>query len=327
MKNTTTHTHAVKRPSEEEGPAEIDVYLAPRPPSKGRIVSLDCHPDIFTASVWHGTTPHETRKLADAHNHLQSPRLSKHLPEIIAAMREAGIERCVVNGTRETDWPEVARLAEAHPGFILPAFGLHPWHAAKRTPLWLENLARWLDRFPNASLGECGLDRTRRCDIHIGEQQAFLSLQLRLAAQRNLPASIHCVHAWGALFEILSTTPLPDRGFLLHSYSGSPEFAARLVPLGARFSFSGRSLASDPPAVLRAIPPERILVETDAPNLPPPPDLVTHPLTTPRGAPLNHPANLPSITDALAQAAGIPVPEFRTRVAQNFQALFMPKIP
>ncbi len=259
--------------------------------------------------------------LFDAHNHLHDRRLAERLPEVIAAMRDAGIRHCVVNGTCESDWPEVARIAEAHPDFILPAFGLHPWHAAGRSPRWLEDLAAYLDRFPRASIGECGLDRSRRCTVPLAEQQDIFASQLRLAAERSLPVSIHCVQAWGALLDALTTTAPPDCGFLLHSYSGSPELAARLAPLGAYFSFSARSLhqpAGKLATLLRAIPPERILVETDAPDLPPPASLTRHPLSSPDGTPLNHPANLPAIADALAEAAGIPDEQFRALASENF---------
>ncbi len=64
--------------------------------------------------------------LFDSHLHLQDPRIAGRADEIVSAMRDAGITGCVVNGTSEQDWPAVADLAQRFPGFIHPAFGLHP---------------------------------------------------------------------------------------------------------------------------------------------------------------------------------------------------------
>lgn len=234
--------------------------------------------------------------MIDAHNHLhQLPD-----PDVrIREMRSAGLAGCVVNGTSEDDWPAVADLAERHPDFIRPAFGLHPWYAHHRTSRWLDVLRGFLDRFPHASIGECGLDRwTDEPSIEI-QMEAFLP-QLALARERNLPVTIHALQAWGPLLDALETEPPPECGFLLHSYGGSPEFVEQIAPLGARFSFSGHFLHPRKAKSLdafRAVPPDRLLLETDAPSMLPPEEIVTHPLPDEQ----NHPANLPSITAALAR--------------------------
>jgi TatD DNase family protein len=96
--------------------------------------------------------------LFDAHNHLHDQRLIPSLQEIVPVMQEAGIARCVVNGTCEEDWPRVAELAEQFPDLVQPSFGLHPWKVPSRTSGWLENLRGYLDQFEDSCLGECGLD-------------------------------------------------------------------------------------------------------------------------------------------------------------------------
>jgi transposase len=119
MKKTTTHTHAVKRPPEEGGPAEIDVYLAPRPPSKGRIVSLDCHPDTFTASVWRGTTPHEARKLEERLDMGRAGMLewlSEHFGKGDIVLMEAGSNSFELARILRARGLEVAVLESRHVG-------------------------------------------------------------------------------------------------------------------------------------------------------------------------------------------------------------------
>lgn len=255
--------------------------------------------------------------MIDAHNHLhQIPDPDRR----IAEMKSIGITGCVVNATSQADWNRVAELAERHPGFIHPAFGLHPWFAAERRDDWLDELTALLDRFPNASLGECGLDRWID-HPPIDEQLAVFLPQLALARERDLPLTCHALKAWEPLFDALESEPPPAAGFLLHSFSGSPELVARLSPLGARFSISGQFLQPRRAKALdafRIVPPERLMLETDAPDMLPPADLVTHPLPDGR----NHPANLPSIARALADRLNEDPDSLIARTTANTRRFF-----
>lgn len=128
------------------------------------------------------------------------------------------------------------------------------------------------------------------------------------------------------LLDCLQSAPPLPRGLLLHSFGGSPEVAARLVPFGARFSFSGRALhpraAAAALAALRAVPGDRLLLETDAPDMLPPAGFIARPLAAADGAPLNHPANLPAIAAGLAAVLGEAPAGLCARTSRNFRALF-----
>jgi TatD DNase family protein len=249
----------------------------------------------------------------DSHNHLQDPRLGEP-GLVIAAMKQAGITRCVVNATRESDWAAVEALAVAEPEFISPAFGIHPWQAHTATEGWRKRLAELLEKLPQASIGECGLDQwVSEPSLEI-QRPVFVG-QLRLAREMDRSVTIHCLKAWGALFDCFAETPPPSR-FLMHSFGGSIETARRLIPLGACFSFSGHFLHPRKTAVLevfRQLPHDRILLETDAPDMLPPPEVITHPLPDHH----NHPANLPAIGQALATALGITAGEIATLTRDN----------
>lgn len=234
----------------------------------------------------------------DAHNHLQDPRLGDPAP-VIAVMKEAGVARCVVNATREADWDAVEKLAEAEPDFVIPAFGIHPWHAHTASDGWQARLRKLLEKHPQSSIGECGLDQwVSEPTLEI--QRPVFAEQLRIAGEMGRPATVHCLKAWGALFDIFEESPPPPR-FLMHSFGGSIEIARRLIPLGAWFSFSGYFLQPRKVGVLdvfRQLPKDRILLETDAPDMLPPEQIITHPLEEKR----NHPANLAAIGNELAEA-------------------------
>lgn len=250
--------------------------------------------------------------MTDAHNHLQDKRFDGIRERVIAEMLQSGVTQCVVNGTSPEDWEMVATLANDHPEFIIPSFGLHPW----KSPVdgWYELLVKQLDNTPRACIGECGLDRWIE-GYDIEQQTGVFIKQLDLATERNLPLSIHCLKAWGALIDILESSLLPERGFLLHSYGGSAELVPRLVKLGAYFSISGYFYHPRKHQVIEAfkqVPRDRLLIETDAPDMLPPEHLITHPL---EGG-MNHPANISALYREVAKSLDT------SMVADNFSRFF-----
>ena len=275
-------------------------------------------------------------ELFDAHNHLQDPALAETWRAIAEQMQAVGIRGAAVNGTGEDDWAAVMDLATRHPG-IRPQVGLHPWHVGNRSSQWKESLNEFLGR--GAGVGEIGLDRwmleralpddsrlagLRRAPME--EQVTIFREQLALAAVLDRPASIHCLEAWNDLIPILKHDRLPPRGFLLHAFGGPEEQIAWLAARGAYFSFNGNFLSAPQSRrclAFRRVPKERLLIETDAPAMPMPPEYQRYPLPTPAGAKaLNHPANLIATYEALALILEVQAPELAFQTAENFTRLF-----
>ena len=260
--------------------------------------------------------------LYDAHNHYQDTRLDSDREIILKALPELGIREAVVNGSAEDDWEDVARLAGVH-DWLMPSFGLHPWYVKERTPAWQERLRGYLLAFPNAAVGEIGLDRWIE-NPDIEAQISCFRWQVELATELNRPATIHCLRAWGLLEEQLRTLALPKRGFLLHSYGGPPEMIPSFVKMGAYFSLSpyfGHARKAQQLAAFAAVPMDRLLAETDAPDMWPPDELNPHPLQQ-DGKPINHPANLQVSYDLLAKVRAIPRPELINQIGNNYRRLF-----
>ena len=109
-------------------------------------------------------------ELFDCHNHIQDERLFPMLGDVMERAREAGVVRMGVKGCCEADWPRVIAVLESHPG-IHPAFGLHPWFIADRSPEWLETLEALLVKYPLASVGEIGIDHAVE-ERNDGDQEA-----------------------------------------------------------------------------------------------------------------------------------------------------------
>lgn len=276
--------------------------------------------------------------LFDAHNHLQDAWLAPHQARIVADLRHANVGRVVVNGTCQTDWADVTALAGAH-AVVLPSIGLHPWDAGNATPSWRDDVCRALEATPGAAIGEIGidrwiLDRARPDDprlaglrrASLAEQTEIFVWQLELAAERNLPASIHCLDAWGELLRVLRDAARPARGFLLHAYGGSAELARDFAALGAYFSFNTAFIDARHAArraVFATLPSDRVLAETDAPAMPPPEGHRPYPLPgLTDGTVINHPANVTAAYVGLAAARGVPVETLAAQVAENFSRLF-----
>jgi TatD DNase family protein len=261
-------------------------------------------------------------RLYDAHNHLQDGRFNGRQGELMVACRQAGLSRMVVNGTCEGDWLQVLELARAHPE-VLPSFGYHPWYLAGRTPRWRENLIRFLDQIP-AVVGEIGLDRWKPGLPYDGQEEVFTA-QLRLAAERNLPVSIHCLQTWGRMLELLQAGPRPACGFLLHSYGGPEQMVQSFAELGAYFSLPGyyaHERKERQRKTFRQVPLERLLIETDAPDQMLPAgrgqsltDVIT-------GQPINHPANLAGVYQFAAELRGLLLAELAGQIEENFLRLF-----
>lgn len=258
----------------------------------------------------------------DAHNHLQDDRFGGRQSELLRVCEQEGLVRMVVNGACEEDWAQVAELAREHPQ-VLPSFGYHPWYLHERTARWRENLQRFLDQVPSA-VGEIGLDRWKPGLSYDGQEEVFIT-QLTIAAERNLPVSIHCLQTWGRMLELLNAGPRPACGFLLHSYGGPREMIGSFVEIGAYFSLPGYYAHEGKNRQREAfsnVPLERLLIETDAPDQMLP-NGGKHQLVDPgSGKPINHPANIAAVYEFAAGLRGISVETLAVIVEENFLRLF-----
>jgi TatD DNase family protein len=275
--------------------------------------------------------------LFDAHNHLQDEWLTPHLDAVARQLSAIGVAGVVVNGTHPDDWDRVSALARQH-AWVRPSYGVHPWDCGRLPESWREAFAARLTDEPQAHVGEIGIDRwilerARPDDPRLAgvvrapleTQVEVFRWQLQWAAVHNRAATIHCLDAWGALLDLLQTLPRPTRGFLLHAYGGSIHLAKAFADLGAYFSFNPSFLdprRSRQQQTFRALPAERLLVETDAPAMPPPIEQTAYPLPDVGGTRVNHPANIAVAYAGLAELRGVTEESLRDQVTENFHRLF-----
>ncbi len=256
----------------------------------------------------------------DAHNHLHDGRLRPWLGELLRTLPGQGIRHAVVNGTRPGDWPSVVQLCTANP-WLTPSCGLHPWYVNDAPARWQESLGTLLQQHPQMHIGEIGLDTWIAGHDPLLQREAF-SAQWHLAVQHDRAISVHCVRAFEPLRQALRKLPHNRRGFLLHAYSGPADLVPFLVEKGARFSFSPYFLqprkARERSVFANHIPEDRLLIETDAPDLAPPPESGPWLLAEK----LHDPRSLPMTCAALAALRGLTPAATAALTTRNWLDLF-----
>ncbi len=258
-------------------------------------------------------------KLYDAHCHLQFDEIREDWAAVRRLLIERGVERCVVNATSVADWQAVRELAYDEP-LVLPCYGIHPWYLDAIGSDWQAKLEAEVAA-SRSGIGEVGLDGGSKESMH-AQEQAMLD-QLSLAHQYNRPVTIHCYKAWGKLLAILEQAALPECGFLVHGFTGSSDVLRRLLELGGYISCNATLFNRNRERLqltISAMPLERLLIETDAPEMPSPEKL--REITSGKWRQLNHPANIASNYRLVSQLLGVPEQDLARQLKENFAALF-----
>jgi TatD DNase family protein len=267
--------------------------------------------------------------LTDTHCHLDFDKFTPDRAEVLARAEAAGVARMLIPSTSVTSSRDVIRLAESDP-HLYAAVGVHPnealtWDTASVSTL-RESCATNLKV---VAIGEIGLDYYWDAAPHELQQHA-LGAQLDLAGEIGLPVILHLrekgdldhgpcakdmlslLAEWTARLRACGS-PLTGRPGVLHSFSGSLETALRAVELGFFIGVTGPvTYRKDRQALIRALPLDRLLVETDAPFLTP----VPH-----RGR-RNEPAFVRLVSDKIAELHSLPAGLAAEATSANAARLF-----
>ncbi|GFE56629.1 TatD family hydrolase [Geobacter sp. AOG1] len=247
----------------------------------------------------------------DTHCHLDDSSLRDRLPDVLAAATVAGVGRFIVPGVEPKGWDDVMALAAGDPR-ILAAPGVHPLWADRcndEALCRLETLCR-----EAVAIGEIGLDYTCE-DVPREVQQKTLRAQLRLAVTKGLPVLIHCRRAFQDLLLILREEGAERVGGVMHAFSGSVEIAEECIKLGFFISIAGTVTydnAVRPLELVRRIPLDHLVLETDAPDMTPEPY---------RGRP-NEPAFLVETAKKVAAIKGVSLEAVAAVTTANAERVF-----
>ncbi len=206
----------------------------------------------------------------DTHAHYDSGAFSKDRDAVISSLPEKGVELVLCPGCDMTSSRDSVRLADRYP-FIYAAVGIHPHYASSVPAGYLAGLEAMSHHPKVKAIGEIGLDYYRDRSPRPVQQDVFRA-QMALALRRDLPVIIHDRDAHRDCLEVVRA--YPGLAGVYHCYSGSLEHAKILVDMGWMLSFTGAVTfknARRALEVLRWLPLEHIMIETDAPYLTPDP--------------------------------------------------------
>ena len=256
--------------------------------------------------------------LVDSHCHLDFPDFSEELPDVVARAQAAGVQRMVTICTRPRQVESVRAIAERFEPVYFAA-GLHPLNAHEEPHPSVEDLTGWAAHPKMVGIGEAGLDYHYQRETEAAQKETFV-VQIEAARQTGLPLIIHSRDADADMAQIL-TREYAAGPFtcVMHCFSSGAELAETALSLGFYLSMSGVATfkkAQELRDIFAAAPLERILVETDAPYLAPPPY---------RGK-RNEPAYVAKTAAVGAELFGIPPEAFGQATTDNFHRLFA-KVP
>lgn len=208
-------------------------------------------------------------RLIDTHAHLNSRRFRKDLKQVLARARTAGVGMIINVGIDEYDSAEAVAQSEEFPQ-VWAAVGVHPHFAAAASPRFRQNLASLAKNRRVLAIGETGLDFYRDLSPRHLQEKIFRE-QLDLAAELNKPVIIHSREAHAQTLQILREMRLPRSG-VAHCFSGSHKELTAFLELGFYISIAGPVTyprSHELRSLLKEIPADRLLLETDAPYLAP----------------------------------------------------------
>ncbi|WP_028274400.1 TatD family hydrolase [Atopococcus tabaci] len=251
--------------------------------------------------------------LFDTHTHLNVKQFEGEIPELLQRAEEFDVGRMAVVGF---DTETIKRSLELNQMYdhLYSIIGWHPTEAGTYTDAVENKLMEWLPEQKVVAMGEMGLDYYWDTAPHRVQQDVFRR-QIRVAKELNLPISVHMRDATEDTYRVLKEEHAGDTGGIMHSFNLDTYWMEAFLDLGLHISLSGVVTFKNAPEVkevAKAMPFDKLLVETDAPYLAPMPN---------RGK-RNEPAYVRYVAEEIAKLREIPYEEVARQTTDNANKLF-----
>lgn len=251
----------------------------------------------------------------DSHCHLDAAEFGNTQADVVRDAEAAGVGRIVVPSVSCSNFETVRKLCEQYTN-CSPAYGIHPMYTDDAAPGDLDVLRDFLQQHEVVAIGEIGLDFF--IPLYDQARQAhFFVEQLKLARDFDLPVLLHIRRAQDTILKHLRQIGV--HGGIAHAFSGSRQQADEFIKLGFKLGFGGAmtySRATRLRELAATLPLDSIVLETDAPDIPP--DFLE------RGLP-NEPKYLPRIAATLAELRAMPLEDIARITSENVLSV-LPKL-
>lgn len=249
----------------------------------------------------------------DSHTHLADPKFTDDVDAVIARAREAGAVALVAIGESLEAAARARAIVARYPGYVYHTAGVHPFDAATFDSLRDIPAIRAEVEQEAVAVGECGLDYSYDTSTPLQQRRAFAD-QLALAAELGRPVIVHTRQAEEDTAAMVREAGAAGIGGVLHCYTGGHALAQTALDAGWYISFSGIITFKkwEDEALLRLVPDDRVLAESDAPYLAPVPN---------RGK-RNEPAWVARTVEHLAAVRGVTADAMGAIVTTNARRLF-----
>jgi TatD DNase family protein len=252
--------------------------------------------------------------LVDSHCHIDFEEYSGRIPQILESMARNQVTHALCVSVNLTDFPRVLALAESH-GQLSASVGVHPDQAADASPTIGDLIER--ARHPKiVAIGETGLDYYRQ-DGDLEWQRTRFRTHIRAARECGKPLIIHTREAGEDTLRIMREERADAVGGVMHCFTETLEIARAAMELNFYISFSGIVTFKNAFAikeVAKAVPLERMLIETDSPYLAP----------VPQRGKTNEPAWVRHVAEEIARLRGVSLETVAEATTGNFFRLFKP---
>ncbi|MFH1259052.1 MAG: TatD family hydrolase [Elusimicrobiota bacterium] len=252
-------------------------------------------------------------ELIDTHTHLGESVYDQDREKVIAQAVQSGVKKMLVIGCEKTEWEDTLKLCRSN-AVLRPSLGLHPHYLEKNTA---QMLTAWIEKNLQpaelAAFGEIGLDYYRNLSPQDKQKTTFAQL-VEYGKTLNLPLIIHCREAFEDTYAILKEQQEKIRG-VVHCFSGDLHWAEKFIQLGFHLGITGPLTypkSGQLKQVVKEIPLDKLLLETDCPYLPP---------QAWRGK-RNEPQYLIAIAQEMAKIKNISVEEVGSVTTGNAEKLF-----
>lgn len=253
--------------------------------------------------------------MIDTHSHLFAEEFDADRSAVMERARAAGVERILMPNIDDTTVEALLQTCKAYPGYCFPMLGFHPTSVDGEGLARVDAMKHWLDEEPSwVAIGEVGIDLYWD-QTYCLEQQQVLDRQIQWALEYHLPVVLHCREAFPETFEVLRPYRHTELRGVFHSFTGTQaeaeqvlEFDNFWIGINGVVTFKKSTL----PEILKTVPLDRLVLETDSPYLAPVPF---------RGK-RNESAYVKSVAEKLAAFYGMEIGDIDRQTTKNALKLF-----